>query len=210
MLTFLALAPATEPDMTRYLVVSGALLGALFLASFLVRRLVGTSRLTLGSRRGIQILEAASLGGSKKAVVVRCYDRTFLVGVGDKEVCSIAELDSESVDVDRGAPAAQAPSFAGLLGGAKPRRERPTAGSKPAATPASRKATPAPQPAAANVGPGDSRESEARRKVARELLDQLAERDLQPAPRETAPRSGQGKTEPRRVSDLLDGRGVVG
>ncbi len=202
MLTFLALAPATEPDMTRYLVVSGALLGALFLASFLVRRLVGSSRLSLGSRKGIQILEAASLGGSKKAVVVRCYDRTFLVGVGDKEVCSIAELDSEYVDADRGGQATQAPNFAGLLGGAAP---------GPAATqPKARRATPVPQPAGAGAAEGDPRESEARRKVARELLDQLAERDLQPAPREPAPRPSQGKTEPRRVSDLLDGRGVIG
>lgn len=142
-------------------------------------------------------------------MVVRCHDRTFLLGVGDKEVCSIAELDSQYVDADRGKPATQTPSFAGLLGGADSKRERRAAGSKLAAgQPAARKATPNSQHAGAPAAASDPRESEARRKVAAELLDKLAERDLQPAPREPAPRPS--RAEPSRVSDLLDGRGVVG
>lgn len=193
--------PAAEPELTRYLVVSGALLGALFLASFLVRRLAGGSRLTLNARRGIQVLEATSLGGSKRAMVVRCHDRTFLLGVGDKEVCSIAELDSDVVKVDQGKREPKTQNFAGLLGS-----KAPKAKARPEQT----------QPEPASLGSeADSPESQARRKVARELLDQLAERDLQPAPREAKRRARltpapEPESEPRRISELLDGRGIVG
>lgn len=195
--THLALAAGTDPDLTRYLVVSGALLGALFLAAFLVRRIAGGGALSASrTRRSMQIVDAVSLGGSKRALVMRCYDRTFLVGVGDKEVCSIAELDAEAVAVDQGKPSGERRDFAGLLGGSKPKGRRPRA-QAPRATAGS--------------------EQKARQRVAQELLDQLADRDLVPAPKDGAAPKAPVRQEqpsasaaPRSVSELLDGRGVLG
>jgi flagellar biogenesis protein FliO len=152
--SLLALAAASsEPDLARYLVVSGALLGALVLGAFLVRRMAGGVLAERAGKRGMQVLDALPLGGRKRAVIVRCHDRTFLLGVGEKEVCSIAELDAEAVAVDQARErtgGAGRSGFAALLGGA---------------------ADDVLQPQQA----GAEREREARQKVAAELLEKLAE-----------------------------------
>ena len=157
LLAHLALAaPPTEPDVARYLVVSATLLGALILGALLLRRFVGASWAPARSRRQLTVVDALPLGGSKRAVVVRCYDRTFLVGVGDKELCAIAELDAEVVANDAPEATRVGSGFAGLL----------RTGAKDTVVPAG-------PPAAADV--------EARRRVAEELLGRLAEQSGKPA-----------------------------
>jgi flagellar biosynthetic protein FliO len=83
----------TAPDLTRYFVVcAGSILGLLALA-WLFRRFVAGHLKTRAARRSLQVLDVLPLSGKQKLVVVRCYDRSFLLGVGEKEVRSIAELE---------------------------------------------------------------------------------------------------------------------
>ena len=85
------------PDLTRYfLVCTGLLLLILGVAWAFRRFLAGTLR-SRASKRSLQVLDALPLGGKQRLLVVRCYDRSFLLGVGEKEVRSIAELDAGEV-----------------------------------------------------------------------------------------------------------------
>jgi flagellar biosynthetic protein FliO len=103
-------ADAGGPDMTRYVLVCFLLLGLIGGAAYLFRRFVASSVRARASKRSLQIVDLLPLGGKQRLCVVRCYDRTFALGLGDKEVSLIAELDAVA------APAAQpAMSFAALL-----------------------------------------------------------------------------------------------
>ncbi|MEZ6016021.1 MAG: flagellar biosynthetic protein FliO [Planctomycetota bacterium] len=90
-------------------------------AAALVRRLIGGAWRSRSARRSLQVLDILPLGGRRQLVVVRCYDRTFALGVGDKEVALVGELDSALVAVESSpAPkavdfAAKAQEFRGLL-----------------------------------------------------------------------------------------------
>lgn len=124
--TFALLSPglarpeAGGPDMTRYVLVCALLLGAIGLAAYLFRRFIATTVKARAAKRSLQIIDVLPLGGKQRLCVVRCYDRTFALGLGDKEVALISELDVE-------AAAAPAPTtkFSSLL-----RREQqaPTTG----------------------------------------------------------------------------------
>jgi len=66
--------------------------------------------------------------------VVRCYDRTFLLGLGDKEVSLVTELDGAIAPAEGGEQSSvEARSFADVLVRAHP---RPTSIPAPAAAPA--------------------------------------------------------------------------
>lgn len=96
--SFLALAttPPSEaggPDMTRYLMVCALLLALIGALAFLFKRFVAGAVRARAARRSLQILDVLPLGGKQRMCVVRCYDRTFALGLGDKEVALIAELD---------------------------------------------------------------------------------------------------------------------
>jgi len=99
----LLLAPVVQdvnngPDLTRYaLVCFGLLLGILGVA-YLFKRFLADSLRRKASRRSLHVVDVLPLGGKQKLVVVSCYDRNFLLGLGEKEVNSIAELDVEDVD----------------------------------------------------------------------------------------------------------------
>lgn len=82
------------PDLTRYVLVCGALLIALGATAWLLRRMVGGTMKVGAARRSLQVLDVLPLGGKQKVCVVRCYDRTFALGVGEKEVGLIAEIDA--------------------------------------------------------------------------------------------------------------------
>lgn len=124
------------PDMTRYVLVCALLLGLITLAAWLFKRFVGTAVRARAAKRSLQILDVLPLGGKQRMCVVRCYDRTFALGLGDKEVALIAELDS-AIDEAR-APAAPFASFlkrtdstTGANGGETPPKRRrllPTGG----------------------------------------------------------------------------------
>jgi flagellar protein FliO/FliZ len=86
---------ATGPDLTRYLVVCALSIAALLVLSWLFRRAVGGRLKARAAKRSLQVLDVLPLSGKQKLVVVRCYDRSFLLGTGEKEVRVLAELDAE-------------------------------------------------------------------------------------------------------------------
>lgn len=95
----LASEPLQGPDLTRYFVVCAATIAGLLGAAWLFRRYLAGHLRARAAKRSMQVLDVLPLGGKQKLVVVRCYDRSFLLGVGDKEVRSIAELETESTAV---------------------------------------------------------------------------------------------------------------
>jgi flagellar biosynthetic protein FliO len=125
-------ASAGGPDMTRYVMVCALLLGLICLAAYLFKRFIGTAVRAKAAKRSLQILDVLPLGGKQKVCVVRCYDRTFALGVGDKEVGLIAELDASIT----AAPAQKNP-FSAFL-----QREETTEGAD-AAAPRAKKLFPA-------------------------------------------------------------------
>jgi flagellar biosynthetic protein FliO len=82
------------PDMTRYVLVCFLLLALIAGAAFLFKRFIASSVRARASKRSLQIVDLLPLGGKQRLCVVRCYDRTFALGLGDKEVALIAELDA--------------------------------------------------------------------------------------------------------------------
>jgi flagellar biosynthetic protein FliO len=82
------------PDLTRYFLVCAGSITVLLAAAWLFRRYVAGHLKARAAKRSLQVLDVLPLGGKQKLVVVRCYDRSFLLGLGDKEVRAIAELDS--------------------------------------------------------------------------------------------------------------------
>jgi len=179
------------PDLSRYLLLCGGLI--LFVAAFgwLVRRTLAGSLRARARRRSLRVLDVLPLGGRQKLSVVHCYDRTFLLGLGDKEVRLIAELDGEGT----GAPAEPevAPVELTPLAGARKSfaqalatlRARPVPGAAPAARPAS--------------GPASRPTSRVARREPRVAPDP-------PAARGAEPDSDRGPVHGR----LGDGEGLLG
>jgi flagellar biogenesis protein FliO len=85
---------ASGPDLTRYLAVCAGTITALGILAWVFRRFVARHVRARAARRSLQVLDVLPLSGKQKLVVVRCYDRSFLLGVGDREVRGIAELDA--------------------------------------------------------------------------------------------------------------------
>ena len=72
------------------------------------------------------------MGGKQKLAVVRCYDRAFLIGLGDKEISSISELDGVVANESEAKEPADKQSFEQALDlisrampGRKPRESKP-------------------------------------------------------------------------------------
>lgn len=109
------------PDLTRYLLVSGLLVASIVALGFLFKRVVGNTFKSRAAKRSLVVLDVLPLAGKQRLLVVRCFDRNFLLGAGDKEVRLIAELDRDDALNAAGGPAAQAepsaqrPPFASLL-----------------------------------------------------------------------------------------------
>jgi flagellar biogenesis protein FliO len=100
-LSTLALALAEQrlggtqgPDLTRYVCVCGGLL--LLVAAFALgfRKWIARAITTRAAQRSLAVVDVLPLGGKQKLAVVRCYDRTFLLGVGEKEIALVSELDA--------------------------------------------------------------------------------------------------------------------
>ncbi len=81
-------------DMTHYFMVVGVLLALVFLAGFVIKRLIAGSLTARASKRSLAVIDVLPLGGKRQLAVVRCYDRTFALGLGDKDVSLVAELDA--------------------------------------------------------------------------------------------------------------------
>ncbi len=97
------------PDLTRYFLVCGLLILVVGGAGLFFRRLLRTTLQSRAARRSLQVLDVLPLGGKQRLLVVRCYDRSFLLGQGEKEVRTIAELDPDDLQpAAGGAPAPRA------------------------------------------------------------------------------------------------------
>lgn len=107
--------PLQGPDLTRYFLVCAGTIAALLGAAWLFRRYLAGHLRARAAKRSLQVLDVLPLGGKQKLVVVRCYDRSFLLGVGEKEVRSIAELEVEAGAPQEGPPAATAEPFGHVL-----------------------------------------------------------------------------------------------
>ncbi len=77
--------------------------------AFFFKKLVAGSLRAKAAKRSLQIVDVLPLGGKHKLAVVRCYDRTFALGLGEREVSLIAELDPIHAE----APAPRAASAEG-------------------------------------------------------------------------------------------------
>jgi flagellar biogenesis protein FliO len=114
------------PDLTRYLLVCGGLVLLIAFLGWGFRRVVGRAWGTRAAQRSLQVMDVLPLGGKQKLVVVRCYDRTFALGVGDKEVSLVSELDAVIAPAREPLPAAaERKGFADALArlqGAEPAR----------------------------------------------------------------------------------------
>lgn len=95
---------ATGPDLTRYLAVCAGSILVLLAAAWLFRRFFARHLAARAAKRSLQVLDVLPLSGKQKLVVVRCYDRSFLLGLGDKEVRAIAELDGTPAPASIGTP----------------------------------------------------------------------------------------------------------
>ena len=121
-------AASTGPDLTRYFVVCGVLLGAITLLAWGFKKLIAGNLSARAAKRNLQILDVLPMGGKQKLAVVRCYDRAFLVGLGDKEISPISELDGVLAEDKPAAGATKSESFeraldlvASAMPGRKPR-----------------------------------------------------------------------------------------
>ncbi len=190
-----AAAPQTL-DLVRYLGFSALVIaGVVALALFLPRLAKGAWR-TRAARRSLKVVDLLPLGGRKKLTVVQVYDRTFVLGLGDKEICLVAELEGAEIPapepqtaVSDGDSAERAAKFLARL--AESVRKDPV----PAA-----RATRRPQPAAA-APPEHS-----------DLLVPVAPPTAQAGTNNVAARAGQfpAPGRGRTVEELLRGEGVLG
>lgn len=94
--------PGVDLDLGQYLFVCGFLILLIIGLAWTFRRFVGRAWKSKASQRSLAVLDVLPLGGRAKLCVVRCYDRTFALGLGEKEVSLVAELDAPELDASRG------------------------------------------------------------------------------------------------------------
>lgn len=82
-------------DLGRYVQVCVALVVLILGVGWLLRRFVAGSIRQKAAQRSLQVVDVLPLGGRRQLTVVRCYDRVFALGVGEKEVSLLAELEVE-------------------------------------------------------------------------------------------------------------------
>jgi flagellar biosynthetic protein FliO len=116
------LGGSSGPDLTRYLIACAGLILLLGGLAWIARRYLASSLKARAGRRALQVLDMLPLGGKQRLAVVRCYDRAFFVGLGDKEVSLLCELDAGTLPApETGATSTEAQSFSDLLTRARPR-----------------------------------------------------------------------------------------
>jgi flagellar biogenesis protein FliO len=109
-------AMGNGPDLTRYLLVCVGLIAFVVFGGWAFRRLFKRVLVGKAARRSLQIVDLLPMGGKQRVAVVRCYDRTFLLGLGEKELCVISELDPVIAPENVPAPTrADATAFASVL-----------------------------------------------------------------------------------------------
>ncbi len=96
-----ALTGSSGPDLTWLMTTSAVLILVIGAVAYGFRRLVVGGVRGRAAKRDLRVLDVLPLGGKRQLAVVRCYDRTFAIGLGEKSVDLVAELDSAAVDTDR-------------------------------------------------------------------------------------------------------------
>lgn len=96
-----SLTAGSGPDLTWLMTTSAVLILLIGGLALLFRRLVLGGLRGRAAQRDLKILDVLPLGGKRQLAVVRLYDRTFALGLGEKSVDVVAELDSAVVDHDR-------------------------------------------------------------------------------------------------------------
>lgn len=91
-------------DWLRYAMACVGILSLLGLAAIGLKRVSGTSWAQRATRRSLRVVDVLSVGRKQRLVVVNCYDRSFVLGVGEKEVSLVAELDAEQVQAPAPVP----------------------------------------------------------------------------------------------------------
>ena len=95
------LRPTEGPDMGWLVATVAIFVVTIAGLAFVFRRVVGGSLRARASKRDMHVLDVLPLGNKRQLAVVRCYDRTFALGLGEGGVDLVAELDSEAIDHDR-------------------------------------------------------------------------------------------------------------
>lgn len=96
-----ALGSHAGPDLTWLMTTSAVLILVIGAIAYGFRRLVLGGIKGRAAQRDLRVLDVLPLGGKRQLAVVRLYDRTFALGLGEKAVEMIAELDTSAVDSDR-------------------------------------------------------------------------------------------------------------
>jgi flagellar biogenesis protein FliO len=181
-------------DMSRYLFACLVVLGLLCLGAFALTRLKNSAIVQRAKKRSLRIVDVLPLGRKQRLCVVRAYDRTFVLGVGEREVALVAEIDQDDdlasealVQAESEASAAKAPtSFAALVqsfaGAALQRRTTPTEPLAPVAAPVA---------VAPVVGATDDVERRAASAARDALLSILEERRAEAAARREQKRASE-------------------
>ncbi len=131
---------ASGPDLTRYLLVCGGLIALVLVCGWAARRFVGGSLRTRASQRSLQVVDVLPLGAKHRVGVLRCGERSFLLGFGEGGVRLLTELEATEPAAERFS-AEQRRIFAAALQRASGRSAAPE---PPAARPQPREAAPAP------------------------------------------------------------------
>lgn len=87
------LGGSTGPDLSRYFMVCAVLIVVTAGLAWGMRKLITGNLQQRAAKRSLQIVDVLGLGGKRKLAIVRCYDRTFVLGLGEREVTPVAELD---------------------------------------------------------------------------------------------------------------------
>ncbi len=85
---------AGGPDLTRYLFVCAGLIVFVLAAGWAARRFLSGTLRTRASQRSMQVLDVLPLGNKHRLGVVRCNDRSFLIGFGEGGVRLLTELET--------------------------------------------------------------------------------------------------------------------
>jgi len=89
-----ALGGTQGPDLSGYFTAVLLILGLIALLAFGFRKLVAGTVRERAAKRSLRVIDVLPMGRKQRLSVVRCYDRTFLVGQGEKELTLISELDA--------------------------------------------------------------------------------------------------------------------
>ncbi|HKX46806.1 MAG TPA: flagellar biosynthetic protein FliO, partial [Planctomycetota bacterium] len=88
--------PVPGFDGQRYALVCASLVLLLAGIGYALRKVARGAWSARASKRSLAVLDVLPLGGSQRLAVVRCYDRTLVLGLGDKTVSLVVELDAEA------------------------------------------------------------------------------------------------------------------